>query len=325
MLLNSFSHSWRSFQRFYAGSEGIGIGTAYCGDASSDSGIIYNPAAVSSLYSTNKNFIFSYEIFTTFKVVDILALKFDFNFDVFSFVSFIYPKERFGLALSIENLFYSPETDTGLYLRFLKLTFSYLLLENLSFGFSVGPVIANELNGYTIGFGYQAGLLWKPLEKLQLGLSFLLPVELNWGTTRYGNKLYECYPMEIKIGGSYYLGDSIIYFSLGNIFLDQIRFKIDDTDYSPLWITNAPLYLLPAVGFRFLERFTGSHLSIGFLMDYNATERNVNNQYYLTFGFRGYGKNFRYNFSLMDGFLINLIYNKNIPRENVNISLSFFL
>ncbi len=324
-LFNS-SYSWRSFQRFYAGAEEIGIGCAGVSDTGAESGIIYNLASITTLYSTNRNFIFSYEVFTTFKLIDILALKVDFDFDIFPFICFIYPEKDWGLSLSIENLFHSPETTTELYIRFIKVGFSYKILENLSIGIGCGPVLANENNGNAISFAYQAGILFKPLEKLHLGLSFLSPVEINWHTTPYGEKLKETYPMELNIGASYHiLKEAILYFSMENSFLNQIKFIVDEKDTSPEWTKNGFLYLKPAIGLRFLERLTGGHLSIGVFMDYNATEYSVNPQYNITFGFRGYGKNFKYNLSFTDGFIIGLFYDKNIPNENININLSFYL
>lgn len=322
ILINPSLFAFRNFQRFYTGAENIGIGNAAVADSSSESTIVYNPSIIPALYSTNNSFIISYELFSTFKIIDILALNIKYDFDIFPFFSFIFPKENYGLSLSIEDLFYSPEASFDL--RFLKLSCSYKPLENFAIGFSPGFLVATENNGYGFGYGSQFSFLLKILENLQIGGSFLYLSQVEWDITPYGDKLIEKFPSEINFGGTFRINNDIFfYFSIANSFLNEISFNIDGTKTTPEWATNL-IYLKPSLGLRFLEKNTGGHIALGFFIDHYFTEKSIFNQYYLTLGFRGYGKRLKYNLSFTDGYIIGLFYQKNIPRESINISFSFY-
>jgi hypothetical protein len=325
IFFSTFSYSWRSFSQFYCGADAIGIGTAYVGDASSESGVCYNPAGLVQLFQTNKNLFFSYEVYSSFKLIDIFAWNFKFDFDVFPFFFAGLLKEREAFSISLENLFYSPETDTEFYVRFLKFSFSYLLLDNLGLGVGVGPLFAMENNGFGVSFAMQGGILYKPFENFQSGFSFIYPFEVRWSKTFYGKSLNENYYSILSFGAVYKVSKEIfLYLSSEFPFYNQIKFTVDGNDYSPAWIKSGDFYFKPSVGIRFLERITGGHLSMGFLLDHNLTEEKIVNQYFLTLGFRGYGRNFRYYISFMDGYIISLFYRENTPRENINITLSFY-
>ncbi|MEJ5283731.1 MAG: hypothetical protein ACP5Q5_01030 [Brevinematia bacterium] len=322
ILSTSSLFGLRNFQRFYIGAENIGIGNAAVADSSAESTIVYNPSIIPALYSTNSSFIISYEVFSTFKIIDILALNIKYDFDIFPFFSFILPKENYGLSLSLEDLFYSPEASFDL--RFVKLSLSYKPLENFVIGFSPGFLIATENNGYGFGYGGQFSFLLKILENLEMGGSFLYFSQVEWDITPYGDKLIEKFPNEINFGGTLKMNkDLFFYFSIANSFLNEVSFTIDGTKTTPEWATNF-IYLKPSIGVRFLEKNTGGHIAIGCFIDHYFTETSILNQYYLTFGFRGYGKRLKYNISFTDGYLINLFYRENIPRESINISFSFY-
>ncbi len=311
----------RNFERFYCGAENIGVGNANISEVSENSAI-NNPSIIPALYSTNKNFIFSYEVFSTFKIVDILALNFRYDFDIFPFFSIIIPKESYGFAISLENIYYSP--DSTFDLKFIKISLGYLISKNISVGISPGVLVGLENNGNGLSYGLQLSATWKLTENIQLGGYYLYLDQLEWNITPYGEKLREKFPDEINLGLTYKINkDAFFYFSIANSFYNQSTFILDEKVLTPSWNSNF-IYLKPFLGFRFLERITGGHFSLGCYLDYFITDSGILPQYRLTFGFRGYAKRLKYNISFTDSYIISLFYKENIPRENININFSFF-
>lgn len=100
--------SWRSFNRFYLGADAIGTGGAYAGNASGPAALHYNPAGIVQLSDPDRTnrLIFSYEVFSSAEILDVLSWNVNFKFDIFPFLGLVYPTDKAVFGLSSDTLFF---------------------------------------------------------------------------------------------------------------------------------------------------------------------------------------------------------------------------
>lgn len=200
-------------------------------------------------------------------------------------------------------------------------------MNNLSLGAGVGPVLAIENSTYGLSYAYNAGVLWKPTDVLQIGLCFESPINMSWSTSATGITLNETYPFIIDLGGQYAFTETFFGFlGLDYTGIDSIRYILNGVDYSPQFNDGNPFSRIhPHVGIQFLEEYTGAHISLGFMMDSSYYDTGSINQYLITAGVRAYGKNLIFRASLIDALIIGLFYPGNVRDERINVEFNFLL
>lgn len=322
-------YSWRSYNRFMLGADAIGTGGAYTGNASGPTALHYNPSGVVQLSKTSgtNRLIFCYEVFSSAEILDVFSWNVSFKFDAFPFIGLIYTTDKAVYGLSADTLFYSMPRGSDFTLRSLKFSWAYPLLDNLSIGAGVGPVIALENKGYGLSYIFNTGVLWKPLDIFQIGVSFQSAVDLSWTVSASGSVQTETYPYIIDLGVQYAFSETLYgFFGLDYTGIDSIRYILNGADYSPRFNDNNIFSRLhPHAGIQFLENNTGAHISLGLMMDSSYYDTGSVNQYLITAGFRAYGKNLIYRASLIDALLIGLFYPGNVRNERINVEFSFLL
>ena len=316
------AYCWRSFNVFQLGAEANGIGGAYVGEASSEIAIHHNPAGIVQMSS---NLSFTYEVFGSLIIQNLLEMKFNLKMDYFPFVALVGKLDNWRFGVSLSTLFDGSAIDR-LSIRSMKFTAAYPIFNNLSLGIGLGPVFAFEGNSWGISFAYNIGVLWKALPELQLGLTFHSPLDVEWNQPAIGYSLHESYPFRIELGAAYAIAPTInAYASLEYIDIDRIRYILNGSDASPQFDANLLSRLHPHIGVRILEEFTGAHLSFGLMTDSSYYATGSANQYLVTVGVRAYGKKVVFNASFIDSLLFSLINSDNSREEKLNISVSFEL
>lgn len=324
VLIASTGYGWRSFSRFLLGAEANGVGGAYVADASSEIAMNYNPAG---LVQIDKTFSVNYEVSSAIEVGNILStglLKDILNMDYFPFFSAMYSagKWKFGTSLSTRFCLYT--TGDDLNVRSWKFTAAYPILDNLSVGFGIGPVFALEGDSRGYSFDWNLGVLWKPAPRLQLGAALQSPIDVNWTIASVGASLYEHYPLIAEAGLDWAVSPlSYLFFSLEYVDMDSVKYVVNGTDDSPVFGANVFARLHPHAGIRFLERFTGAHISFGMMIDSAYFDGGSYNLYLLTAGVRAYGRNAVFNFSLIDSLLFGLVAPYSPHEEKFDASFSF--
>lgn len=324
-LLTVQLYSYRSYTRWKQGPEAVGIGGAYTADASSELSWIYNPAGAVQL--TNRLSI-NWEAATMVRVDDILTritVRLD-RLETISYFGVHYSVNgQFKLGFSYSTLFYSYfENNNSLNVKPLLFSAAYKILPNLSVGAGAGLVWAYEQTGNAFSFTWNAGLLWSPVDNIQFGAFFTAPIALNW-INPYGlASLYEEYPAIMEAGAAWaFHPDWIGYASLEYRFVDGIRYNADGVDSSPVFGGNVLARLIPHLGFRFLERLSGAHLSFGFMSDAVYYQTGAQPIFHLTAGARFFGRNTVLTFAIVDSLLISAFYHANSRDEEFHVSFSY--
>jgi hypothetical protein len=320
ILLGSTGHSWRAIGKYFLGSEANGIGGAYSGYADSELAVHYNPAG---LVQMKGKWTFMFEVSTGIYTYDLLAANFKLIPDFFPFFSTVVSVDGLKLGLSLTTLF-DGYTLESLYVRTLKVTAAFPIFDNLAIGAGIGPVFASESSGIGYGWSANIGVLWKLSDAFQLGVCFHTPVPVEWSNPIAGSSLSEVYPATLDAGISWNVSQSaILFFSLEYTLIDGIKYILNGEDRSPVFDSNLFSRLHPHIGVRFLEAFSGAHISLGMMIDSDYYETGGINQYLITFGVRAFGRNTVFHASLIDALLFSIFYPYNSTEERVNIGVTF--
>ncbi len=326
LLIPALLSGWRSYSRYFAGSDADGIGGAAVADASSETAVYYNPAGLVQTQSmkSNQNFFFMYEVSTSLFISDLFAWDVTAKFDTFPFFAVAYNGWDLKAGLSINTLFYSQNKENDFTLHTAHLTFAFPIGDSLSIGFGGGPAFALERSGVGYSYDYTAGILWKLLPELKIGACFHSPISIAWSSTEVGKSLSETFPSITELGLAYNMsGTSVYFFSLDYTDVDSIRYILDGSDYSPAIGNNFMARLHLHTGFRFLEENTGAHISAGFMTGSFNYDKGSINQYLLTLGVRAYGEDMVFRASLIDALILGLFFSGNVPDEQINLSFDF--
>ncbi len=311
---------WRNYNRFPLGADATGLGGAYVAEASDATALVLNPAGLPQL---PESIVLQYEVFSSFEFADPLAWNVSIRFDTFPFFGVVVPAGKFRWGVSVATLYHSLLGGNDLAVRYLSGAAAYPVLDNLSVGVSVGPVLATESTGFGFSWAWTAGVLWKALDGWQFGASFRSPVGLDWSRTVKGGTLREVYPWNLDAGAAVRVAETVfLYGQLEWIAMDSVAYVLDGTDYAPSFGSNPFARLHPGLGVRFLESVTGAHLSFGWRMDSSYSPAGSVDQHLLTAGVRAYGKNLVFRASLEDALLIGLFYPGNVRHEKITASFS---
>ncbi|OHD56246.1 MAG: hypothetical protein A2Y33_00310 [Spirochaetes bacterium GWF1_51_8] len=312
--------AWRAIGRYSLGSEANGIGGAYVGFAETELSVHYNPAGIAQIAG---QWEFMYEVSTGIQSENLLNFNLKFYPDIFPFFSTVVSAGDLRLALSWSTLFDGYSHDSIL-VRSLKVTVAYPILKNLSVGAGFGPVFAFESSGIAYGWSANFGVLWKITEDFQIGACFHTAIAVNWVNPVSGSSLSETYPAVFDIGISWKAANTAILFaSMEYIDITGIKYILNGVDHSPVFDSNLFSRLHPHLGVRFLEAFTGAHLSLGFMIDSEYFETGGINQYLFTIGVRAFAKNAVFHASIIDALLFSIFYPYNSSEERINIGVTF--
>lgn len=322
-LITLFSqHSlfaWRPYNRFIPGAEVNSIGGAYTADASGELAALHNPGGLAQI---DKTFSLNYEVYAAIIVNDLLATPPQPDFDTFPLFSLFLRTNRWRWSLGIYTRYSSTGLDT-LDARTILLTAAYPLRDNLSLGFGTGPVLLLEGDGRGWGWDFNAGLLWRLSPVLQAGVSFQSGFSTSWLNTRLGSSLTETFPWSAEAGISWQSGpNSMLFLSLDYIGIDSISFTLNGISEPPLFTSSLWHRLHPHLGLRFLEPRTGAHLSLGFMTESDYYQNGAQTQYLLTAGVRFFGKKAVFNATLVDSFLLSVVFPRNSREEKLSFSVS---
>ncbi|NPV02654.1 MAG: hypothetical protein HPY53_14875 [Brevinematales bacterium] len=319
-LLGTTGHAWRAIGKYFLGSEANGIGGAYSGYAESELAVHYNPAG---LVQMKGKWTFMFEVSTGIYTYDLLSANFKLIPDFFPFFSTVVSVDGIKLGLSLTTLF-DGYTQESLFVRTLKVTAAFPILENLALGVGLGPVFAFESTGIGYGWSANIGLLWKISDDFQIGVCFHTPIPVEWSNPVMGSSLSEVYPAILDMGISWNMTEtSMLFFSLEYLAIDGIKYILNGQDRSPVFESNLLSRVHPHLGFRFLEPSSGAHISCGMMIDSDYYDTGGINQYLLTVGVRAYGRNMVFHASLIDALLFSIVYPYNTAEERVNIGMTF--
>jgi len=182
-----------AFLRFGAGARSLGMGKAYVGVSDDASATYWNSAGLTQLSQK--------------EIVALHAILFEDT--IYDFVSYAHPLEKSGtLGLGIVNLhssnfnYNTSGEDEGTFseneIAFI-LSYGRRVLDNLSCGVSLKFINQNFADHSDMGFGTDAGILYKPLSGLSLGLNLqnMIKPKLKLKTDT------DTYPLSLNLGASY--------------------------------------------------------------------------------------------------------------------------
>lgn len=182
-----------AFLRFGAGARSLGMGKAYVGVSDDASATYWNSAGLTQLSQK--------------EIVALHAILFEDT--IYDFVSYAHPLDRSGtLGLGIVNLhssnfnYNTSGEDEGTFSEnetAFILSYGRKVVNDLSCGISLKLINQNFADHSDMGFGTDAGILYKPLSALSLGLNLqnMIKPKLKLKTDT------DTYPLSLNLGASY--------------------------------------------------------------------------------------------------------------------------
>jgi TolA-binding protein len=182
-----------AFLRFGAGARSLGMGKAYVGVSDDASATYWNSAGLTQLSQK--------------EIVALHAILFEDT--IYDFVSYAHPLDRSGtLGLGIVNLhssnfnYNTSGEDEGTFSEnetAFILSYGRKVVNDLSCGIGLKLINQNFADHSDMGFGTDAGILYKPLSALSLGLNLqnMIKPKLKLKTDT------DTYPLSLNLGASY--------------------------------------------------------------------------------------------------------------------------
>ena len=186
-----------AFLRMGIGARAIGMGQAYTAISDDASGTYWNPAGLGGL-----------KMMELMGAYTILSMERQHNY-----VAFVYPSKSLGtFGLSWINLGVGSIEGRDMFGRVtntftnnenaIALSWGIPIIQSLYFG-TTAKFLTHQLeNNHSSGFGFDAGILYKVADILNIGVSMRnISTAVTWDTQ---SKTLEKYPMEGRIGAAYY-------------------------------------------------------------------------------------------------------------------------
>ncbi len=320
LFLSGSIYGWRSYSISLPGSDVNGVATATVGEAEGAMTIRVNPAG---LVQTGE-MLFSYDFSSSLIIRDLFIGDWKIAFDTFPFLGWVGHVGNFPLGISLETLFEHNYINQPLQVRALRVSTALAILPNFSIGLAVGPLVGLEGGGWAVGWNVRAGLLWKPVQQVQLGLSFNTPFQLNWNQPISGATLSEDYPLLLEGGLVWQIRRRLrLYASLEYVGVSGIRYILDEVDRSPMLNAQWENSLHPKIGVRFVDPLFGSLLSFGMMTASEYYGSGGQTQYLLTAGIRANASWTVITASLVDSYLLKWVATENTGEEKIHIGISF--